>query len=138
MTVADGRRDRAVLRHAIEREIDGLRDEPDPRQPPAVPAHTSASVGDHLGFARLRHRAALNLLQVARRERQAVRRVAHQIGLDEHVRGDLGLVAVQTRAPEEIRRKAADLRGIVCTLGQVGRRLVCQEAASVSSCLCGP
>ena len=58
--------------------------QPRPRQPAAVPRLHGGARVDDLRLAGLRHRALLDLGEVRREQRQAVRRVAEQVAVDQH------------------------------------------------------
>ena len=97
----------------LDRQIHGAHREPDTRQRAAVPGHGGATVGDDPGLARRFHAAFGDLLQITAGELQAVGGVPHQVGFQQHLRDERGLVAVAARGREEPAGESKEIGGAV-------------------------
>ena len=91
------------------RLVHGLGREPEARQVAAVPGEGRWMVGHHGGLARDRHPALGGILEVGGSQLQAVRRVAHQVRLDEQLARDRGLLRVEPHRLEQAGREGHEI-----------------------------
>ena len=113
MAAADGDGAEPVAPRPLDREIDGAHREPDARQRAAVPGHGRAAVGDDLGSPAAFMRPSAISLQIAAGKLQAVGGVAHQVGFDQQLRDERGLVAVAADGREETAGESKEIGGAV-------------------------
>ena len=87
------------------------------------PSHVCATVArvDDRRLARLRHPPLRELVEITAQQRQPVRRVPHQVAVDQHG-GDIGAMSSRTPiAQQQLDRVRAERRGIVARGGSVAR-----------------
>ena len=116
VSAPDRDRDGRVGQEPLARRGDRALDEPGARQPATVPGERRAKVAQRLGLALARHAAVRELVEVARQHVEAVRVVAEQVGLDQHVGDDRRPVGSEAGLLEQPRRERTQLLGPVTPL----------------------
>lgn len=74
-----------MRRGARSRPVDRTADQPRARQTATIPGGHCGTFGEHARLAGARHRALVDLAQVAGKQREAVGVVAEQVAFDRHL-----------------------------------------------------
>ena len=108
---------RAVHPGHRERGIERATYEPGARQPLPVPRLRDGCRVDDCRCARLRHSPLRELVEIIGEQRQTVRRVSHQVAVDQHGADIGGDVVAHADPHQQLDRVRAERRGIVARGG---------------------
>jgi len=113
MRAADDHRARAARERHVRCRVEGAQRDPRTRQSRAVPRLNRRAHAANDGLPRLGHGALVDLGQVGREQREAVRRVAEEIAVEENGSDVVSDVVAHAGAREQGVRERREIVGAI-------------------------